>query len=275
MIRFAVVIILIFSLFLQVDDKAENSARIRELLSAGQVEEALTFADDCLNKSSDKEFYLGWKLELLKISKQLDRAIECALTLEEVSGGKKVPSAYNLAELYLENGNLAKTLHWMEQAAQRGLKDPRFFGEEKWDAMKKDPHYEAILRRVQDNQGIGQPVPNFSVTLLGGDDFSLFQMRGKVVLIDFWATWCVPCVATIPMLKEYYRKYSPQGFEIIAVSLDRDIEKLKEYLNEEPIPWMISFSGQEWGQDKTANLYGVEMIPTTFLVDKKRHPAPL
>ena len=157
----------------------------------------------------------------------------------------------------------------MTRAADRGLKDLRFFAEKKWDTVKKDPNYKSILQRVLDNQGIGKSAPDFSVKLLNGDDFSLFRMRGKVVLIDFWATWCKPCIKTIPMLKEYYQKFNQQGFEIIAVSLDRNVERLKEFLGKEKIPWKVSFSGQEWGQDKTANLYGVEMIPSIFLLDKK------
>jgi peroxiredoxin len=249
--------------------KTENSARIRELLNAGKLEEALAFTDNCIKGSSDMEFYLGWKLELLNISRKLDKALECALMLEKVSEGKKVSSAFKLAELHLQNKNYKQALYWMAQAAERGLKDDRFFSGEEWATVRKDAQFKSIQKRVMDNQGIGKPAPDFSVKLIWGDDFNLSKMIGKVVLIDFWATWCKPCVKAIPAMKECYQKFNKQGFEIIAVSLDRDIKQLKDYLTSEKIPWMVSFSGQEWGQDKTANLYEVNMIPTTFLVDKK------
>jgi len=263
-------VLLFFSaIFFLLADKVENSERIRELLKAGKMENALTFTEKCISHSEDKEFYLGWKLELLKMSKQMDRALDCALILEEVSGGKKVSSACTLAELNLQKGNRSETLKWMARAADRGLKDLRFFGEEKWDAVKKELGYQAILRRIRDNQGIGRPAPVFTVQLLNGENLNLAGMRGKVVLIDFWATWCNPCIKTIPALKEYYQKFNGKGFEIIGVSLDRDLKTLKEFMVKEKIPWPVSCSGREWGQDQTAQLYSVEMIPVTFLVDKK------
>jgi peroxiredoxin len=251
------------SIFFLLGDKAENSARIREFLKAGKMEDALTFTEKCLKHSEDKEFYLGWKLALLKITKQMDRALDCALVLEKFSGGKKVSSAFTLAELSLQKGNRPETLKWMARAADRGLKDLRFFGEEKWATIKKEPEYKDILK-----QGIGRPAPAFSIELLDGEKFSLAGMKEKVVLIDFWATWCKPCTKTIPALKDYYNKFNRKGFEIIGVSLDRNPETLKKFMEEEKIPWPVSCSGQEWGQDKVAKLYGVEMIPVTFLVDR-------
>jgi peroxiredoxin len=249
-------------------DKAENSTRIREYLKAGKVKEAILFADECLKIGSDKEFYLGWKLELLKISKETDRAIDCARLLDKAGGGKKVDAASSLAELYLQAGNTEEALRWMAAAADRGLKDVRFFGDEAWDRVKKDARYEAILKRIQDNQGIGRPAPDFAVKLVEGGDLSLSRLRGNVVLIDFWATWCAPCVGTIPGLKECYRKYNSRGFEILGISLDRDLETLRKFLKQEKLPWPVSFSGREWGQDETADLYGVAMIPASFLIDR-------
>ncbi|MBN1938753.1 MAG: hypothetical protein JW843_04150 [Candidatus Aminicenantes bacterium] len=119
-------------------DKTENSSRIREFLQAGSVKEAILFADECLKTESDREFYLEWILALLKISKQTDRAIECARLLDEAGGEKKADAAAGLAELYLESGRTEDTLRWMAAAAERGLKDIRLFGDEKWGGLKED-----------------------------------------------------------------------------------------------------------------------------------------
>lgn len=250
-------------------NKADHAAKIRLLLSEGKVRDAILFTDSCLKNGTDQEFYLGWKLVLLKIGNQTDQAMECATRLEEITGGKQVTPAYNLAELHLKAGNISRTLYWMSQAASRGLKDLRLFGGEEWDTVKKEPGYQPVLQRILENRGIGKPTPEFSVKLAGGKEITLKDLRGKVVLIDFWATWCSPCLQTIPGLKEYYRQYHPQGFEILAVSLDRDIQALTKYLGREKISWLVSYSGQEWGSDETAKLYGVDMIPATFLLDKQ------
>jgi thiol-disulfide isomerase/thioredoxin len=249
-------------------DKAENSAKIRKFLAAGKVKEAILFADECLKTGADKEFYLGWKLNLLKMTNQTDRAIECARLLDEAGGEKKVAAATGLAQLYLQTRKPEETLRWMVAAADRGLKDPRLFGDEIWDGVKKDPRYEPILRRIQDNQGIGMLAPEFAVRLIGGRDFSHSQWRGKVVLIDFWATWCPFCIETFPELKKLHQKYNPLGFEILGVSLDQDFKALRKYIQREKLPWPVSFSGREWGEDDTAKLLGVEMIPASFLIDK-------
>ena len=66
-----------------------------------------------------------------------------------------------------------------------------------------------------------QPAPPLTIETLGSGEFDLGAMRGKVVLVDFWATWCAPCLAEFPTLAKFYRKHRAQGFEVIALSIDR------------------------------------------------------
>jgi thiol-disulfide isomerase/thioredoxin len=100
--------------------------------------------------------------------------------------------------------------------------------------------------------------------LLSGGEFDWSKYRGKVVLVDFWATWCGPCRASIPHLKKLYEQYHEKGFEIVAPSLDRSSEPLVEYVKEQEIRWPIIFNGEE--PSPTADYYGVMAIPTTILV---------
>lgn len=249
-------------------DAKENDNLIREMLSKEKLDDAIIFVDECLKLGSDKEFYLECKLQLLSYTQRIDERIECALMLDKIAGTKRVATALHLADLYLDNGNKDEALVWLQKAADRGIKDFRLIGDEKWEILKEDAEYKNIRKRMLDNQGINKPIKDFTVKLVNGDDFKISQLKGKVVLIDFWATWCAPCVATIPDLKKYYDKYNQGGFEVVGISLDRDINPLKSYINKNNIQWYISFSGKAWGKDDTANLYGVNMIPTTFLVDK-------
>ena len=109
----------------------------------------------------------------------------------------------------------------------------------------------------------GKPAPNFQVKDLNGKEFSLEKYKGQVVLLDFWATWCPPCIKEIPKLKKVYEKYKDQKFEIIGVSLDRTMPPLAAYVQNEELAW-----SHYWDESRNVrNLYGVTAIPTAFLID--------
>ena len=112
---------------------------------------------------------------------------------------------------------------------------------------------------------IGKVVPNFSATDLDGKPISLQQYRGKVVLLDFWAVWCGPCLTEIPNVKRVYDTYKDQGFDIIGVSLDTDETRLRNYLKKNNISWRQIFSGQKW-KSPLAQQYHIRSIPAPWLI---------
>jgi thiol-disulfide isomerase/thioredoxin len=93
-------------------------------------------------------------------------------------------------------------------------------------------------------------------------------MKGKVVLIDFWATWCMPCIGEMPHVKEAYDKLHSKGLEIVGIDLDREKESLTEFVSGHQLEWPQYFDGQEW-QTKFATQFHVDAIPAMWLVDKK------
>ena len=110
---------------------------------------------------------------------------------------------------------------------------------------------------------VGKPAPDFQVTDLNGEALSLDQYRGQVVLLDFWATWCGPCIVEMPKVKKTYQTYKDQKFQIIGISLDRSEEPLTAYIEKEGIAWR-----NHWDEDRSIRtLYGVQAIPTAFLID--------
>ena len=116
---------------------------------------------------------------------------------------------------------------------------------------------------AQPSEWIGKPALDFQVTDLKGEPLSLEKYRGQVVLLDFWATWCPPCVAEIPNVKKTYEKYKDQKFQIIGISLDRSKEPLDAFIEEKDLAWI-----HYWDNiGKIANLYKVQAIPSTFLID--------
>jgi thiol-disulfide isomerase/thioredoxin len=113
---------------------------------------------------------------------------------------------------------------------------------------------------------VGATFPDFSENDVAGAPLSVGKYKGKVVLVDFWATWCGPCRGEIPNVVATYAKYHDQGFEIVGVSLDQDKDKLLSFTKDNNMTWPQYFDGQGW-QNKLAVKYGIESIPATVLID--------
>ena len=114
---------------------------------------------------------------------------------------------------------------------------------------------------------IGQPAPAINARAVDGRPVKLEDYQGKVVLIQFWATWCRPCIAAKPTIIAAYQRYRFQGFEVISVSLDQDWPKLRNYLNNNPSEsWPTLYDGRGW-ENEIGQQYQVRSIPLTLLLD--------
>lgn len=114
---------------------------------------------------------------------------------------------------------------------------------------------------------VGKPV-DINFKAVDGREVDLKNMKGKVVLIDFWATWCGPCVGEIPHVKEAYDELHGKGFEIVGISLDSDQSKLVKFVADKKMEWPQYFDGKQW-QNEIATKYGIQSIPAMWLIDKK------
>lgn len=113
----------------------------------------------------------------------------------------------------------------------------------------------------------GAPFPPFDEKDMNGKPFSLAAFKGKVVLVDFWATWCPPCVAEMPNVVAAYKKYHDKGFEIAGISLDESRSALDAFLKKNDMTWPQYFDGKGW-DNVLAGKYGIRSIPATFLLDR-------
>ena len=157
--------------------------------------------------------------------------------------------------------------------------EPRF--SESFVELHITPQIEEVVQRISvtENDGAvvpGQLAPPFTLDNLEGEPVSLHSVlnENELVLVDFWASWCGPCIASFPALKEMYAKYQDEGFEIITVSIDSTLEDWEMGFEDNELPWIDVIDAADDGELKgwqapMATAYGVNYIPKGFLIDNE------
>ncbi len=172
---------------------------------------------------------------------------------------KALSTAANFPDAVLLDGKALARLKQDDQAKAQF---------EKFVKMKPatDPMRQRALRFISEPElARARMAPAFTVETLDGQHVSLDDLTGKVVLIDFWATWCGPCREAMPHMREIAKKFQGQPFVILSVSLDSDEQKWKDYIAKNNMTWLHYRDGGFTGS--IANLFGVKAIPNTFTID--------
>ena len=136
---------------------------------------------------------------------------------------------------------------------------------EEWpaSASTKDKARGVLAKR----QALGRPYAR-TLASVQGPEIDLSHYRGKVVLLDFWATWCPPCRKGLPELKETFARLQPKGLEIVGISFDTDLVKLRQFLTREGMGWPQHCPGTGW-ESGLADRFGITSLPTMWLIDRK------
>jgi thiol-disulfide isomerase/thioredoxin len=109
------------------------------------------------------------------------------------------------------------------------------------------------------------PAPAFTLASRAGGDVSLADLKGQVVMINFWASWCGPCRQEFPALDQIYAKYRPMGFTLVAINVESDKANAERFLGATPVSFPILFDPE----NKVSGSYGVSGMPTTVLIDRQ------
>ncbi|MCU0447241.1 MAG: TlpA family protein disulfide reductase [Microscillaceae bacterium] len=114
---------------------------------------------------------------------------------------------------------------------------------------------------------IGETAPDINLPNLEGKKLQLSQLRGKLVLVDFWASWCAPCRLENRVVARVYRDFAEQGFEVFSVSLDSDRNDWQNAILKDKLTWQSHVSDLQGWENQAARLYRIEQIPTNYLLD--------
>lgn len=166
--------------------------------------------------------------------------------------------------------NAAEILLWKGKLFQDVLKDEEeahhIFLQIKNDYPSSTFAVQAEALLVSLQLRVGAEFPDFQTKDINGEPLSLSQFKDKVVLIDFWATWCPPCIEEMPNIVKTYQKFHDKGFEIIGISLDQNENRFLRFLKDNSMTWRQHFDGKG-GENELARKYSITSIPTTFLID--------
>ncbi len=176
---------------------------------------------------------------------------------------------FNLSVLYSGKMDKIKTIQYLKRAFEEGY-NLRGWVENypPFTFIKEEKEFKELISRINERIGIGKKVKDFQCKDINGNIVEIRKLEGKVVLVEFCASWYEQCRAEIPFLREAYKRFSKKGLEIISVSLDDDREALSSFILKEAIPWKVIFSGKG-RNDPTAKIFGIDSIPSNFLVDKR------
>jgi len=220
-------------------------------------EEALKELNTLIEKYTGTEEALKAKLYVGTIfiyMNNFDEAVksfDVVLSHEGIDPGLKANSLYFKAKALLAKGDIVR--------AKETVTELRLIKPEAADSFGNE--LSGMLR-------IGVEAPTFNVAAVDGKPIDLAQYKGNVTIINFWATWCDPCIQEFPNAKKLYTKFKDKGVQFIGVSLDDDIEDLRGFVKQFAVEWPQIFDGKRW-LGAIPSLYHIQAIPSMVLLDRE------
>lgn len=181
-----------------------------------------------------------------------------------------IPSIERFLELAPKDARAGQFLYMLATSVPDETKRKEY--EDRLLAMENSPYAEMMKDTRWRRDQIGKPFELKFEDAVTGSPVSIEGLKGKVVVIDFWATWCGPCIAEMPKMKSLYAEYKDKGVEFIGVSLDQPkekggLDKLKDYVAKNEVQWPQYYQGNYW-QSEFSSGWKVKSIPCVFVVDQ-------
>ena len=234
-----------------------NYAKMKPADARSYYEDALEDLNMLIREYADTEearearFYVGTIHNEMGNFDEAIKYFDDVLGQEETHHHFKARLLYFKAKALLGNGDVAKA---KEVVAELKLIEPgaaNAFGKELSGTIR-----------------LGMKAPDFNAMDFKGNPISLSKYKGNIVVIDFWATWCDPCLQEFPKVKKMYRTFKGRGVQFIGVSLDDEIEDLKGFVAGNKVEWPQIFEGMRW-KGTVSKIYNVEKIPIMFVLDRE------
>jgi thiol-disulfide isomerase/thioredoxin len=200
-----------------------------------------------------------YQLAVILQDEGIDRHKDELLTQAHEEISKALAASSNFPDAYFSDGLILARLN-QDDAAKKQF--------EQFVAMRPadDPLRQRALRYISDpDMARARMAPAFAVTAANGDRMSLDDLKGKVVLIDFWATWCEPCREALPHVRQIVKRFDGQPLVVLSVNLDEDQQKWKDFISKNEMTWPQYCDGGFKGP--IATMFGVHAIPQTFTID--------
>lgn len=136
------------------------------------------------------------------------------------------------------------------------------------ELLSKTSRYQSFLDAAKTNSFVGSQAPDITLRGPDGKSYTLSSLKGNVVLLDFWASWCGPCRQENPNLVNVYKKYKEQGYTVYSVSLDSDRKAWIDAIAKDKLEWPYHVSELDGGNSLASAIYNITAIPTSFLIDR-------
>ena len=248
-------------------EEKELLKKIEQLYQKKDYAKALEMIDKELNGFSEPDKLLAAKFNILSKLNRWEEALKTAIKRADAAKRKSPWHCIDIVSICLKLKDTEEAFKWLNKAVDRGFLSYSELYHDEFKLLHKDKRFDQLVEKIKSHIGIGKPAKDFTIELISGEKFTLAKQKGKVILVDFWTTWCKPCVEEILHLKEFYLQYKAKGFEIIGISLDSKKKHVEDYIAKENIKWKIAYSGDAW-KDATARDYNVNLIPSYWLIDR-------